>query len=124
MWFVQKKREIALKKQLQEFTKDGGVVAVEDVAAASAADGAERLGSRELEVREVASLQEPQPSDTRRPGARGNAQQRRSGLFCGLLRRQGRRSGRGILLLGLGRRIRAASEACRPLHEDGEHETG
>ena len=106
---------------LQEITKDGGVVAVEDVAAASAADGAERLGSRELEVREVASLQEPQPSDTRRPGARGNAQQRRSGLFCG---RQGRRSGRGILLLGLGRRIRAASEACRPLHEDGEHETG
>ena len=118
MWFVQKK-EIALKKQLQEFTKDGGVVAVEDVAAASAADGAERLGSRELEVREVASLQEPQPSDTRRPGARGNAQQRRSGLFCG---RQGRRSGRGILLLG--RRLRTAPEARRSLHEDGEHETG
>ena len=106
----------------QEITKDGGVVAVEDVAAASAADGAERLGSRELEVREVASLQEPQPSDTRRPGARGNAQQRRSGLFCGLLRRQGRRSGRGILLLG--RRLRTAPEARRSLHEDGEHETG
>ena len=58
--------QIICKQQHQEITKDDGVVAVEDVAAACASDGAERLGARELEVSEVASLQEPQPIDIAR----------------------------------------------------------
>jgi hypothetical protein len=100
----------------QEITKDDGVVAVEDVATACASDGAERLGARELEVSEVTSLQEPQPSDTRRPGARGNAQQRGRGRSCRFVQRRGGR-GAGDLLL-LGRRIRAAPELCGSLRED------
>lgn len=113
---------ITCQQQHQEITKDDGVVAVEDVAAACASDGAERLGARELEVSEVASLQEPQPSDTCRPGARGNAQQRRRGRSWGFLRRRGGRGDGGLLLLG--RRLRAAPEARGSLREDGQHENG
>lgn len=59
----------------EEITEDDRVVAVEHVAAASPGDGAEGLGARELEVAEVAGLQEPQPRDARGPGARGDAPQ-------------------------------------------------
>jgi hypothetical protein len=103
----------------QEITEDLGVITFEDVAAATATDGAERLRASELEISEVSCLQEPQPSDTRRPGARRNAQQRRGRSSRGLPRSWIRR-GWGVLLRR--RRLRAAPETRCSLCEDGEHE--